>query len=585
MSTALKDIPGPVARRRDRARIRPFPRRRARCTASPTTASTSGPPPAPCWSPSTRRAARPSRTLDRACDAGTAFDGKHLYQIAEARIDKIDPATGDVVASIPAPGNGGDSGLAWAEGSLWVGQYRDRKIHQIDPATGAVLPHHRVEPLRHRRHLGRRRAVARHLGRRRERDPPHRPGERRRARAPGDAARHRRQRPRVRRRGPVLLPAAAPAARCAPCAARRSRRNADPLRQPRSRSTGMNTTSAASHPANLPSFRAERWLAERKALLAREKELTRLRDEIARERRALPWERVDKDYVFDTLEGQRSLADLFDGRRQLLVQHFMLGPGWEQGCPSCSFMADHIDGMQRAPGAPRHLLRGRLARAAGRDRALPAAHGLEVQLGLVGRQRLQPRLPRQLHAGGAGHGEVYYNYAPAAVPEREAPGISVFWRDDAGEVFHTYSTYGRGVEVMMGTYDLLDLTPQGRDERDVPYKMEWVRHHDRYAPQPPRPRRLPPARAAQQRPEGCRRPTAAELRDGDRGPGWRSPASAPFMARARPPAGALAACVRPAGALRARRRGARCCRWPRSGLGIAVDRRRGWRWGARCIAR
>ena len=98
----------------------------------------SGPPPAPGWSPSIPASGEPTRTLDRACDAGTAFDGKHLYQIAEARIDKIDPATGDVVASIPRPATGSDSGLAWAEGSLWVGQYRDRKIHQIDPATGAI---------------------------------------------------------------------------------------------------------------------------------------------------------------------------------------------------------------------------------------------------------------------------------------------------------------------------------------------------------------------------------------------------------------------------------------------------------------
>ena len=108
-------------------------------TASPTTASASGPPPDPGWSPSIPRAAKLARTLDRTGDAGTAFDGTHLYQIAEARIDKIDPATGDVLASIPAPGGGRDSGLAWAEGSLWVGQYRDRKIYQIDPETGAIL--------------------------------------------------------------------------------------------------------------------------------------------------------------------------------------------------------------------------------------------------------------------------------------------------------------------------------------------------------------------------------------------------------------------------------------------------------------
>ena len=147
----------------------------------------------------------PTRTLDRACDAGTAFDGTYLYQIAEARIDKIDPATGDVVASIPAPGHGSDSGLAWAEGSLWVGQYRDRKIHQIDPATGAIM--RTIESNRFVTGVTWVDGELWHgdLGRGRERYPPHRPGERRRARAAGDAARHRRQRARVRRGRPFLL--------------------------------------------------------------------------------------------------------------------------------------------------------------------------------------------------------------------------------------------------------------------------------------------------------------------------------------------------------------------------------------------
>ena len=130
----------------------------------------------------------PTRTLDRACDAGTAFDGTYLYQIAERASTRSIPPPARCWRRSRRPATAYDSGLTWAEGSLWVGQYRDRKIHQIDPATGASHAHHRVQPLRHRRDLGRRRAVARHLGRRRERDPPHRPGERRRARAAGDAA-------------------------------------------------------------------------------------------------------------------------------------------------------------------------------------------------------------------------------------------------------------------------------------------------------------------------------------------------------------------------------------------------------------
>src|SRR5690242_12452241 len=224
----------------------------------------------------------------------------------------------------------------------------------------------------------------------------------------------------------------------------------------------------------------DRWTAERKALLAREKELTRLQDEIARARRALPWERVEKSYVFETAEGQRTLADLFEGRRQLLVQHFMFAPGWEQGCKSCSFMADHSDGMNV------HL--------AHRDVTLMAIS----RAPLAEIERFRQRMGWQFKWASShdsdfnydfgvsftpedvAKGQLYYNFGIWPMRGEEWPGISVFYKDDDGEVFHTYSSYGRGVEVMMGTYDMLDLMPKGRDERDTPYKMEWVRHHDRY---------------------------------------------------------------------------------------------------------
>jgi predicted dithiol-disulfide oxidoreductase (DUF899 family) len=246
----------------------------------------------------------------------------------------------------------------------------------------------------------------------------------------------------------------------------------------------MNTAIADANTVRHSVVSNERWLAERKTLLAREKELLRLHDQIAQERRALPWVRIDKDYTFDTTEGRRMLADLFEGRRQLLVQHFMFGPGWEQGCPSCSFMADHTDGMNV------HL--------AQRDITLLAVS----RAPLVEIERFRLRMGWQFkwvssygsdfnHDFGVSfapqelaNGEVNYNFAMRSFPVEEAPGISVFYRSDAGEVFHTYSTYGRGVEVMMGAYNLMDLTPQGRDERDVAYKMEWVRHHDRYGPAP-----------------------------------------------------------------------------------------------------
>lgn len=224
------------------------------------------------------------------------------------------------------------------------------------------------------------------------------------------------------------------------------------------------------------------WLQARRQFLVKEKELTRLRDEIARERRALPWVRIEKDYVFDAPGGKRTLAELFDGRRQLLVQHFMLGPGWEQGCPSCSFMADHTDGMtvhlaqrdvtfvaiSRAPLADIERFRRRM----GWRFKWVSSHGSDFNFDFG-----VSFTPEEVARGA-----VDYNYGRWPFALEELPGISAFYQDEAGAVFHTYSTYGRGVEAMMGTYSLLDLMPKGRDERDVPNKMEWVRHHDRYAP-------------------------------------------------------------------------------------------------------
>jgi predicted dithiol-disulfide oxidoreductase (DUF899 family) len=233
-----------------------------------------------------------------------------------------------------------------------------------------------------------------------------------------------------------------------------------------------------------PVVSRERWVAERKTLLAREKELTRLQDQIAQERRALPWVRIEKNYVFDTPEGPRPLADLFQGRRQLIVQHFMLGPAWAQGCPSCSYMADHTDGMNvhlanrdvtflavsRAPLDEIERFRRRMGWQF--DWVSSNANEFNYDFCVSFTPEQQAR------------GEVYYNYGVRPFMVEELPGISVFFKDDAGDVFHTYSTFGRGVEAMMGTYDLLDLTPKGRNERDVPNKMEWVRHHDRYEPAP-----------------------------------------------------------------------------------------------------
>jgi len=219
------------------------------------------------------------------------------------------------------------------------------------------------------------------------------------------------------------------------------------------------------------------WLTARKRLLEREKALTRLSDEIARERRALPWVAMDKDYLFDTPDGRRPLADLFDGHHQLVMQHFMLPPGWEQGCKSCSYMADHTDptvihlaqrdtafvAVSRAPLADIERFRERM----GWRFRWVSSNGTDFNrdFGVT------------FSADEIERGETNYNFG-GSTKGQEMPGVSVFYKDDAGQVFHTYSTYGRGVEVMMHTYRLLDLTPKGRDENGQ--IMAWVRHHDRY---------------------------------------------------------------------------------------------------------
>jgi predicted dithiol-disulfide oxidoreductase (DUF899 family) len=232
---------------------------------------------------------------------------------------------------------------------------------------------------------------------------------------------------------------------------------------------------------NHPVVSAEQWITERKKLLARERELTHLRDQIARERRALPWVRIDKVYTFAAPEGPRTLADLFAGRRQLLVQHFMLGPGWEAGCPSCSFMADHTDGMSVHLSA-RDVTFVAISRA-----PLPEIARFRQRMGwkFTWVSSFGSDFNHDFHVSFTpreAQGEVYYNYGTQPFECEELPGISVFYQDDAGQLFHTYSTYRRGVEAMMGTYTLLDLTPKGRDEHDG--GMAWVRHHDRYDPAP-----------------------------------------------------------------------------------------------------
>ena len=225
----------------------------------------------------------------------------------------------------------------------------------------------------------------------------------------------------------------------------------------------------------------EDWLAARRDLLQKEKELTHLRDSVANERLALPWERIEKDYVFDTLDGPRSLAGLFEGRSQLVVQHFMLVPGWKEGCPSCSFMADHTDGMNlhlanhdvtmiavsRAPLADIERYRKRMGWTFGWVSSFGSDFNYDFRVSFT---------PEEVASG-----HIDYNFGGWNMTGEEWPGVSAFIKNEAGEVFRTYSTYGRGVEVMMGTYAMLDLTPKGRNEARG---MDWVRRHDRYEQAP-----------------------------------------------------------------------------------------------------
>jgi predicted dithiol-disulfide oxidoreductase (DUF899 family) len=223
----------------------------------------------------------------------------------------------------------------------------------------------------------------------------------------------------------------------------------------------------------------EEWLVARKAHLAKEKELTRRRDELSAERRALPWVEVKKRYVFDGPDGPETLADLFAGRGQLMVYHFMFGPDWEQGCPSCSYVADHID------GANLHLPQ--------RDVTLLAVARAPLARIEAFKQRMGWRFKWVSSYGSdfnydfhvsfrqeeLAKGEVDYNYGMAEGFD-ELPGLSVFYKDENGRVFHTYSTYARGLDLLLGAYNYLDLAPKGRDEAGLPHTMAWVRHHDRY---------------------------------------------------------------------------------------------------------
>jgi predicted dithiol-disulfide oxidoreductase (DUF899 family) len=225
----------------------------------------------------------------------------------------------------------------------------------------------------------------------------------------------------------------------------------------------------------------EQWTAAREQLLAQEKQLTRMRDQVAAQRRELPWVKVDKTYVFDGPNGKETLADLFAGRSQLVVRHFMFGPGWEEGCVGCSFLADHLDGalvhlehhdvsvavVSRAPLSEIEAFRRRMGWKFKWVSSYESDFNYDYHVSFT---------PEDIAAG-----KVYYNYALTDRAGEEMPGVSVFYKDVDGDIMHTYSAFARGNEPMLGTYQILDITPKGRDENGPGHNLtDWVRLHDRY---------------------------------------------------------------------------------------------------------
>lgn len=223
----------------------------------------------------------------------------------------------------------------------------------------------------------------------------------------------------------------------------------------------------------------QEWRDARVALLAKEKALTHQRDALARERQELPWVRVEKEYVFETQDGKRTLRDLFGDKSQLLIYHFMFGPEWEQGCPSCSMATDTMNANYV------HVTQG------------------DVAFAMVSRAPMAKIAPFKKRMGwtvpwvssndsdfnfdfavsftkGDPKESKWYNFGTTGHPSDEGHGMSAFYKDEDGVIYHTYSTYGRGPEGTLGVYALLDMTPKGRDEEKLPWPMAWVKHHDRY---------------------------------------------------------------------------------------------------------
>ena len=222
------------------------------------------------------------------------------------------------------------------------------------------------------------------------------------------------------------------------------------------------------------------WIEASRALVAEEKAWTRERDRLSEKRRSLPWVRVDKPYTFETVAGPVTLAQLFEGRSQLIVYHFMFGPDWQEGCPGCSLLCDHVDGarqhfehndvsfvaVSRAPVEKLEAYRKRMGWTFRWASAANSDFNFDYDVSF----------PQETREGG-----VFYNFERRPDPEiGELPGVSVFFKDEDGAIYHTYSSYGRGGEILLGVYSWLDMVPKGRNETKSGGMMDWAKRHDQY---------------------------------------------------------------------------------------------------------
>jgi predicted dithiol-disulfide oxidoreductase (DUF899 family) len=228
----------------------------------------------------------------------------------------------------------------------------------------------------------------------------------------------------------------------------------------------------------------EEWLEARRALLAKEKEVLKAKDALRQETRELPWVKVDKEYVFEGPNGRETLSDLFAGRSQLVVRHFMLGPGWKEGCVGCSFGADQTD------GSVVHLINHDVMFVTVSRAPYPEIAAYHKRMGWQFKwvSSFGSDFNFDYHVSfteeDEKRGKAFYNFAEMDYMGDEMPGTSVFFKNEAGEIFHTYSAFARGSELIGGVYGILDVTPKGRNEPPGGNLTAWVRRHDEYAEKP-----------------------------------------------------------------------------------------------------